>query len=359
MPHNDDKQIWFPLPFLKETTVLYVGGGYGGVTDIVERNLSEYRLCLYTAGYSLLYLPDLSRMLSWDMMRYFFPGQKPAMVDSLYRQIHHLTETKDVPGFLYQWEGNTYFHELTGPDAEAISADVEELIKRLQSHREEPVMFSVKRSDPLDACYDLEVPLVPNEGAPKARRRRKVLFSKRAVIEEPVVEFDEPLDDRTQAIIRQWEEIERRYGISIDELATLLNYRVQLSRLTITTAGKIYLSNLPGSPEVKMDDLTKSVYLFYLRHPEGCPLKEVYLHEKEIRQIYERISGRDDPRAIKESVHNFVDPYKNNLNVCFSRIKKAFKDIVSDNIARNYYVDGRYGEVRTIRIDRDLVIWEH
>ena len=42
-----------------------------------------------------------------------------------------------------------------------------------------------------------------------------------------------------------------------------------------------------------------------------------------------------------------------------SRIKKAFKDVMSDRIARFYYVYERSGEIRNIGLDRDLVIWEH
>ena len=108
-----------------------------------------------------------------------------------------------------------------------------------------------------------------------------------------------------------------------------------------------------------MDDLTKALYYFYLRHPEGATLKELYEHEDEILKYYSGITGRDDLDGIRRSVKELLDPYGNGRNVCLSRIKKAFREAAGDTAAGFYYVDGHYGETRKIRLDRDHVIWEH
>ena len=126
----------------------------------------------------------------------------------------------------------------------------------------------------------------------------------------------------------------------------------------ITTAGAIILPDF-GGKEVKMDDLTKAIYFYYLKHPEGTRQKELQSHEEEILKYYMSITGRDDVRIIRKSLHNRLDPFGNSLNVSISRIKKAFKDIVGDRIAKFYYVDGRYNEPRKVALDRDYVIWDH
>ena len=108
-----------------------------------------------------------------------------------------------------------------------------------------------------------------------------------------------------------------------------------------------------------MDDLTKAIYYYYLRHPEGATLKELHEHQDEILKYYSGITGRDDMDGIRKSIENLLDPYANNLNVSMSRIKKAFRDVVGDRVARFYYIEGRSGEPRKILLDRDLVIWEH
>ena len=167
---------------------------------------------------------------------------------------------------------------------------------------------------------------------------------------------DEPLEPRIEEILEEWHRIEDKYGISIEELEALLAYKVPLSALNITPAGKITLRDF-GGIEVKMDTLTKAVYFFFLKHPKGAYLKELQDHEEEILEYYLRITGRDNMDEIRKSVHNMLDPYGNALNVSISRIKKAFKDILEDRIARYYYVTGKYGRIRKVVLDRDLVNW--
>lgn len=167
---------------------------------------------------------------------------------------------------------------------------------------------------------------------------------------------DEELDRRIQEVLDEWSRIEKKYGINIEELEALLAYKVTLSALDITPAGKITLRGF-GGKEVKMDNLTKAVYFFFLKNPKGAYLKELQDHEEEILEYYLGLTGRDNMEDIRKSVHNLLDPYGNALNVSISRIKKAFKDILEDRIARYYYVTGKSGRIRKIVLNRDLVNW--
>ena len=329
MQNHPDQIIKPAVPFLGKTTVVFYKGDDDVVNGVVERNRVTYESVFDDAGYSFLFLPDLAKRLSRPLMQYFFPGQKPAMVDSMYGQVRHLAHLGKEAGFIYQQDGITFFHCLSDSTEETVTASVHQLATELAQPQSSGILFSVRNLEDYDAVALEEFSLEPE------------------------------IDARTQEIINAWEEIELKYGITIDELAAIINCPQTLSRLTISKAGKIVLADWDGSPEVKMDDLTKSVYLFYLRHPEGCRLKELQAHKDEILLIYNGISGRDDPSGIRKSIRQLLNPFENNLNVSFSRIKKAFKDIVGDNIAKYYYVNGRYGEVRSVRIDRDLVIWEN
>ena len=233
--------------------------------------------------------------------------------------------------------------------------------------KEEEVAFDIRFSvvEPSAASEYCETPRQK-----KASRRKKALGAglpsfldtlfednEEAAIKD-VPEEEEVPDARTQAIIKAWKNFERKFGITIDDLYVILRCRVKLSRLTITTANKLYLTDFDNK-EVKMDDLTKALYYFYLRHPEGATLKELYEHEDEILKYYSGITGRDDLDGIRRSVKELLDPYGNGRNVCLSRIKKAFREAAGDTAAGFYYVDGHYGETRKIRLDRDHVIWEH
>ena len=267
------------------------------------------------------------------------PGQRENIsVEDMYRRIQDLAGLGGKTGLLYKQYAETYFRAIPpeGTREETIEA-LDAFVKHLQDiqasvfHRFHSISNALSEES-CDCCY------IPAEEF------------------EPIQEA--PLDSRTQAIIQAWEKIEEEFGITIEDLDILLGYRVKLSHLHITTSGRMLLPDYEGK-EVKMDDLTKAVYFFYLRHPEGARLMELQDYENEILKYYLGITGRDDVSEIRNSVQKFLDPYGNSLNVSFSRIKKAFKDIVGDRIARFYYIDGRYAETRKIALDRDLVIWDH
>ena len=111
--------------------------------------------------------------------------------------------------------------------------------------------------------------------------------------------------------------------------------------------------------EIKMDHLTKMVYFFYLKHPEGVRVKEIDNHIDELMHLYMGITGRDDKDAIRASILNHVGAYSNSINVSMSRIRTAFKNAVDESIARFYWIEGNSGEPYSIAIDRDYVIWEY
>lgn len=344
-PFDQDLQVRLPASFLRGRTVLFVSGKDDAVNEFIRKAQAELADRFEDVGYHLLFIPELAYSLEQSLLSYMFPGvQGEPSVEGMYQHIQDIAKLKDQSGFLYKKDGKAHFRVVA---EENVEAAVDEFI------------------DFLDEAYmGALVTAEPESGIRFSRARSEKSYDKVASETLKSIRFPEaspeiPLDERTRKILAAWEEIERRFGISIDDLEIMLGYRVKLSHLNITTAGKIILTDWEGRPEVKMDDLTKAVYFFYLRHPEGCSLKELQDHEQEILRHYMSITGRDNVEEIHRSVHNLLDPYGNSLNVCISRIKKAFRDVVGDRVAKFYYVDGRYAEKRKIAIDRDLVIWSH
>lgn len=332
MRNEEDRPIHLPAPFLKEGTVLFVS----------PDRRPDRKGCLSLA--------DLAASLSPEFRAYFFPGVASDLTTAaLYQRLQELAGLGNETGLLYRRDGVLYFHPLPegvqpksakprfrgfrrgkAPRIEAMPCEEPEI-------DEESILFSVTEEK---ECNRVAAPL-------EAIRK-----------EAPEEAREEAQDPRVQAILDAWEKIEREFGITIEDLQVLLGYQVKLSRLSITTSNRIFLTDFDNR-EVKMDDLTKALYFFFLRHPEGARLKELQDHEPEILRIYSGITGRDDPAKIRESVHNLLDPFANNLNVSLSRIKKAFRDVVGDRIARFYYISGSPAQPRTLPLDRDLVLWAH
>ena len=132
---------------------------------------------------------------------------------------------------------------------------------------------------------------------------------------------------------------------------------MKLSHLRITCRKEIILDDFDFR-EVRMDTLTKAVYLLFLRHPEGIRFKELSEHVAELEELYLSITDRTDIVAIRRSIGSLTDPFDNSINEKVSKVKKAFRNAVDDRIARFYYIDGNQGAAKGIALDRSLVIWE-
>lgn len=328
MRNEEDRPIYLPVPFLKEGTVLFVS------PDAALAGRPDRKGCLSLA--------DLAASLSPELRAYFFPGAAADLsAAALYRRMQELAGLGDETGLLYRRGGVLYFHPLP---------------ETVQPKAAKPRLrgFRLSRAPMVEAmpCEEPEIDEEPIRFSVSEEKECKRFEAPQEATRE------EAQDPRVQAILDAWEKIEREFGITIEDLQVLLGYQVKLSRLNITTSNRIFLTDFENR-EVKMDDLTKALYFFFLRHPEGARLKELQDHELEILRIYSGITGRDDPDKIRESVHNLLDPFANNLNVSLSRIKKAFRDVVGDRIARFYYISGSPAQPRTLPLDRDLVLWAH
>lgn len=109
-----------------------------------------------------------------------------------------------------------------------------------------------------------------------------------------------------------------------------------LSRLEITNDYRIYLTDF--GVEVKLTPLQKTIYIFYLRHPEGVEFKMLLEYYDELLSIYKVLSNRENLEKQEESIHRLVDATDNAINEKSSRIKEAFLKVTDDFIARNYYL---------------------
>lgn len=139
-----------------------------------------------------------------------------------------------------------------------------------------------------------------------------------------------------------------------------------LSRMQITDDFKIWLTDY--DKEVRLTPLQKTLYLFYLRHPEGVEFKHLSAYYDEILDIYKVLSNREDWEKQKASVRRLVDVTDNAINEKCSRIKEAFLSVTDEFIARNYYItlqeieaeSGEYVSVKRLKritLPRELVTY--
>lgn len=138
------------------------------------------------------------------------------------------------------------------------------------------------------------------------------------------------------------------------ERRKLLESKLVLSSLCVDSQKRIYLPDF-GNIEVKMHALPKTVYLFFLQHPEGIRIKELYQHKKQLLEIYNTVTNKYENEEIKRAIDDLVDVKKPNINMQCSRIRAAFRNIMDEHVARHYYIDGLNGEPKKIALPLNLI----
>lgn len=342
----------------KARYVLFLNNGNHFFSDYIRAKAEELKSAFLDEDYIFLSLDDIEASLDDEMMQYMFPWRVPDLFNgSISLIIREKYNIADNAGLLWIKGKKTNFYPIGG----TTGLDVEDAIDRLLFQL---VMESGPAPEKVMCADELQEYGLPASSKIRARsyikaKTRDIPGSKKVFWEQLREEKleEDSLESSTKRIIRAWEDFSSKYNISIGELAGLLDDNLKVSRLTIRPSGAILLADYDNR-EVRMDDLTKALYFLYLLHPEGIRQKELIDYRDELLEIYLRITPRDDLDEIKVSVDSLLFD-DNRINVSLSRIKKTYRDIFGDWIAKHYYVDGRAGEARSVKLDRDLVIWEH
>ncbi|MDP4665847.1 MAG: hypothetical protein NWS37_06385 [Flavobacteriaceae bacterium] len=113
-----------------------------------------------------------------------------------------------------------------------------------------------------------------------------------------------------------------------------------------------------GNLELKLNPLERTLYLFFLNHPEGVKLNELADEEyyNEIYKIYQALSVVLDKEQIKFSVDQLCNPLENSASEKISRINSKIKRALGEELAQNYLITGARGEAKSIDLDRKYLL---
>jgi hypothetical protein len=176
--------------------------------------------------------------------------------------------------------------------------------------------------------------------------------------EKPYDSYDKEVKRMIRKVTEEVEELKLR-GVSQYILEQIIHGEQKLSRLHITKDFRIFLPDYRDM-EIEMKPLPKAVFLLFLRHPEGIEFKYLPDYRDELLDIYLKIKGGSDfiSDATRNSIEKVTDPLDNSINEKCSRIKEAFILKFDDHLAKNYYINGYWGEPKKILLPRNLVIWD-
>jgi hypothetical protein len=134
-----------------------------------------------------------------------------------------------------------------------------------------------------------------------------------------------------------------------------VNQNIALSKLIIDKNNRIFLPDF-GNIEIKLRPLEKTLYILYLKHPEGIGLSFLCDHKVELNDIYANLSSIGALEEIKARIDDIVDVTKNSAVEKISKIKAAFVKAIGEKLAKHYYIKGGNGEVKKIDINYELIL---
>lgn len=338
----------------------------------------------------VIYLPEILEQLSESVLDYNFPGvvmPESLSVESIYEQIraefggrvtpesrlivkyngdilliydakdsfslvisYLINMSKPTPKskrslrHLIWWQKNDSRQEGLYDDLyEALDEDTDVVVDECRQFVEEEIEdIRFRVSEPPQACCP--------------GKKRRIHLHEEACRQ---ISSEETFDAQMLEALKEAEEMIKGLllkGCPTDLILSWLNQNVKLSRLRITRQYKILLVDY--DKEIKMGPLPKTVFLFFLRHPEGVMFSHLQDYKKELSEIYGRVCNNDDPQKMEESIARLTDPLDNSICEKCAAVKKAFVLNVSDTVAKNYYINGTQGEKKGISLDRNLVEWE-
>ena len=122
--------------------------------------------------------------------------------------------------------------------------------------------------------------------------------------------------------------------------------QIKKSRILLTDYGNI---------EINLTPLEKTLYLFYLRHPEGVNLHDLVDYRDDLLQTYSRLATSGILAAIQNTINNLVNVTTNSASEKMATIKSKFVRAIGNDLAAHYIIQGENGERKNIRLNRELV----
>lgn len=116
----------------------------------------------------------------------------------------------------------------------------------------------------------------------------------------------------------------------------------KLSHIEIDTDTRIRLPELLDKP-LGLNPLQRTVYILFLRHPEGIVLRLISDYTRELEEIYQVVKCTSDAERTRQAIANLCDPIDGTLHQQLSRIKqRILKLLPNKKLADAYSIQGKH-----------------
>ncbi len=346
------------------TEVIFYNPGTESIYEpLIAQNIESIEKIFADKGKNFIYLPKFNEQLQGDALKQRIEYEVPSWKGDVLAKSGALTYsdikkaygipddvqspclvrcmTPDTDRELRGWAGRYDPEKMSLGDAALSfsicileSQDKESLLSELRTYARHCYSPGVFYSIKPDKVREAEI-----EGEPADER-----------FDDDIYLIGKEIRDRVKTL--------KSKGLSLYAIKRLVGeFYDNPSPLFIDKHNKILLPDY-NNKEIKLSPIHKAVFFLFLKHPEGIYFKDLPNYRAELGKIYRSSTGRNDPDAIDESLDKLTDPLDNSINEKCARIKNAFVAEFKEDLAKWYFIDGRKGEKKTIKLPRDLVTWE-
>ena len=110
--------------------------------------------------------------------------------------------------------------------------------------------------------------------------------------------------------------------------------------------------------EIRLRPLVKTVFLLFLRHPEGIRFGELPDYRDELLDLYKGVTRRPSGPELERSVDRLVSPRDNSIHEKAANLAATLARYFRPEQLPAYTLTGKAGTPKRIRLDRTLVEWE-
>ena len=111
-------------------------------------------------------------------------------------------------------------------------------------------------------------------------------------------------------------------------------------------------------PVLNLRPLVKTLFILFLRHPEGIRFGDLRDYRDEMLDLYMGISGRNDRAELERSIDRLIDPKDNSIHEKAANLAAALARYFRPESLPAYKLSGKAGAPKRISLDRNLVEWE-
>ena len=348
------------FPFNNPSMVLYVEDSYNKVlNNHIQTKYEKIVESFREEGIDFYYLPyllqnsDYKAILDYNRP-YLHPTQDDSAIDDIYLRIKNLLpEPFSGSGLVWVESDNMVGYPISSDDdlIEAFIGAIADVILSKPDIESSP-RFKIIVSESIEIDQQRMVS-EPKTEFPTFDSGIRFMIVDEKNADTQFASEAYKLAEEIRIRIRQLKE-SGSLSLIGDVLEEIQGVEKQLSKVFITNDYRIFLKDY-GMKEVVMPPLPKSLFILFLRHPEGILFKHLANYHDELLSIYRNMTLRENIDTTIQSIRAMTDPLNNSVNEKCSRIRSAFLEVIADDLAKNYYVTGNRGEPKMITLDRTLV----